>query len=173
MRPPRAKSTYQPFWPVAEPGKCPGAAPGTLERPGHSLIMHHPVKDSVLQDGQSEKNDKEHHRNRGSETVAVILPKSREQRIDHDIRRIIRPCIANQDVELRERLEALDGRDNTEEHQRWGQQRQAYISEGCPPVCAINTSTFVQLLRDGLQTGEDDNKVKAQRCPNRHKGHCG
>jgi len=44
--------------------------------------MHPPVKDPVLENGQSEKNDKEHHRNRGSETVAVILPKSREQRID-------------------------------------------------------------------------------------------
>src|SRR5205823_11591142 len=120
MRRARAKSTCRPFWPVVEPGKGPGAAPGTLEQPGRSLIMHPPVQDPVLEDSQSEKNDKEHHRNRGSKTVAVILPKSREQRIDHDIRRIIRPCIANQDVELRERLEALDGRDNAQEHQRRG-----------------------------------------------------
>src|SRR5215475_2537728 len=108
--------------------------------------MHPPGKDPVLEDGQYEKNDKEHHRKGGSETVAVILPKSREQRVDHDIRRIIRPFITDQDVELRERLEALNGRDDAEEHQRRGQQRQADIPEGGPSVRAIETSAFVKLL---------------------------
>jgi hypothetical protein len=135
--------------------------------------MHPPVKDPVLEDGQDEKNDKEHHRKSGSETVAVILPKSREQRVDHDIRRIIRPFIANQDVELRERLEALNGRDDAEEHQRRGQQRQANITEGRPPVGAIEPSTFIQILRNGLKTGEENNKIKAQRRLHRHEGHCG
>src|SRR5262245_37412441 len=102
MRRARAKSTCRPFWPVAEPEKCPGAAPGMLAQPGRSLIVHPSVKDPVLEDGQGEKNDKEHHRNSCSKTVAIILPKSREQRVDHDIRRIIRPFTANQDVELRE-----------------------------------------------------------------------
>src|SRR5215467_14498945 len=135
--------------------------------------MYPSVKDPVLEDGQDEKNDKEHHRQSGSETVAVILPKSREQGVDHDIRGIIWPFIAYQDVELRERLEALNGRDDAEKHQRRGQQRQADITEGGPPVRAIETSTFVQLLRNGLQTGEENNKIKAQRCPHRHEGHCG
>src|SRR5215475_15416505 len=135
--------------------------------------MHPPGKDPVLEDGQYEKNDKEHHRKSRSETVAVILPKSREQRVDHDIRRIIWPCIPDQDVELRERLEALNGRDDAEEHQRRGQQRQADITEGRPPVRAIETSTFVQILRNGLKTGEENNKIKAQRRPNSHEGHCG
>src|SRR5262249_18043753 len=134
--------------------------------------MHPPVKDPVLEDGQDEKNDKEHHRESGSETVAVILPKSREQRVDHDIRRLIWPFITYQYVELRERLEALNSRDDAEEHQRRGQQRQADITEGCPPVRAIETSTFVQILRDGLETGEENNKIKAQRRPYRHEGHC-
>src|SRR5215831_19151117 len=135
--------------------------------------MYPPVKDPVLEDSQDEQNDKEHHRQSGSETVAVLLPKSREQRVDHDIRRTIWSFIAYQDVELRERLEALNGRDDAEEHQRWGQQRQTDIPEGCPPARAIESGTFVQILRNGLQTSEENNKIKAQRRPHRHEGHCG
>src|SRR5262245_64631258 len=114
--------------------------------------MYPPVKDSVLEDSQDQKNDKEHHCQSGSETVAILLPKSREQRVNHDIRRTIWSFIAYQDIELRERLEALNGRDDAEEHQRRGQQRQTDIPEGCPPVRAIEPSTFVQLLRNGLKT---------------------
>src|SRR5262245_61770228 len=119
---------------MALPGQCAGYAPaGMLEQPARSLIMHPSVKYPVLEESQGEKNDKEHHGNSGSKTVAVILPKSREQRVDHDIRRIIRPFIADQDIELRERLEALDCRDDAEKHQRRGQQRQADIPESSPP----------------------------------------
>ncbi len=122
-----------------------------------------------LQDRQDRDGEEQHDRDRGPVAAVIALESLFVDVLHHDIGRVERAALRHQ-VDLVEDLELQDQLDGQDQRRHRPDQRPGDVAEPREAVGAVEGRGVVDVLRDALQAGDEQQDVEPVGPPDRDEG---
>src|ERR687893_2486705 len=119
------------------------------------LILHPSVDDSELKQGEHTDHDEQQPRHRGGVAHAEVTERLGVELEVVNSGRLPRAASGHQ-IDDVEHLERSDDLEDDDEEGGGSQKRPRHAAELPPPAGAVQLRRLVEILRDGLQTGQED-----------------
>src|SRR5215472_3946404 len=140
----------------------------TAMRPGSSVVEYPALLENELERGQRDEDQKQTVRHRRSVTCLVPFEAVGVDQVYDCHGRELRST-ASEDVDLIEHLPRADETVHHHEEGGWRDERQSDMPKAVPATGAVDLGGLVILLRNALESSQEEHRVESGGAPDRHQ----